>query len=356
MNVNRHKTVFMVWAPYSARAENISKRLGANFYTISYKFRNKIYSTIKYPLMFIKTLRILKREKPDIILCQSPPVFCPLAAVIYHHLINSKNEIIIDAHTGTFDKPWSYIRPITKLIMKSVSTIIVTNEELRTTVLKEYNKTPIVLEDKIPDFDVAHYDDNNKYEQLDQDAKILRLTVVSSFAADEPLEEVLDAAGSLPDVQFYITGDKSKLNKELENRKPDNVTFTGFLSINDYFSLLQSVDAVVVLTKRDKTMLAGAYEALAVEKPLITSNWDPLKRYFNKGTIHTNNTAAEIRTAVRTVQNNKKQLAEEMSVLKLEKAREWEEKFIQFEHMLGYTIARQNKSNQKKLDADAAAA
>jgi hypothetical protein len=36
------------------------------------------------------------------------------------------------------------------------------------------------------------------------------------------------------------------------------------------------------LTIDDETMVAGAYEAMALEQPLITSDWKRLRRYLNK--------------------------------------------------------------------------
>ena len=61
---------------------------------------------------------------------------------------------------------------------------------------------------------------------------------------------------------------------------------TGFLDYNIYLDLLQKVDVIMDLTTDDKTMLSGAFEAVALEQPLITSDWIPLRRYFNKGTIY----------------------------------------------------------------------
>jgi glycosyltransferase involved in cell wall biosynthesis len=150
------------------------------------------------------------------------------------------------------------------------------------------------------------------------------------------LENVLDSAEGLSDVKFFITGDKSNAGKQLLKRtKPTNVIFTGFLDNDDYISLLRDVDTIMALTKRDGTMLAGAYEALALEKPLITSNWVPLKQYFNKGAIHVDNSSEEITQAIKIVQRRKEELAKDMHQLKIEKVNEWEGKFNYLEkHLL----------------------
>jgi glycosyltransferase involved in cell wall biosynthesis len=333
------RVVFIVWAPYSPRSKNLSERLDAHLYLISYKFKRKIYSIIKYPLLFVKTLYILKREKPEIILCQSPPIFCALAAMVYQYLTGKKNSaVLIDAHTQSFDKPWSYFKALNRLALRRASMVIVTNVELQSKVLLNYGINSIVLEDRIPDFDMspsAGYQKTNTKEKDDDDNNLFfKVVVISSFAADEPLENVLDSAEDLTDVKFFITGDKSKADKQFLKRKLNNVVFTGFLEHDAYISLLQNVDTIIVLTKRDRTMLAGAYETLALEKPLITSNWVPLKQYFNKGAIHVDNSSDEIKQAIKTVQRKKEALAKDMHQLKIEKINEWEDKFNDFKKHL----------------------
>jgi glycosyltransferase involved in cell wall biosynthesis len=333
------RVVFIVWAPYSPRSKNLSERLDAHLYLISYKFKRKIYSIIKYPLLFVKTLYILKREKPEIILCQSPPIFCALAAMVYQYLTGKKNSaVLIDAHTQSFDKPWSYFKALNRLALRRASMVIVTNVELQSKILLNYGINSIVLEDRIPDFDMspsAGYQKTNTKEKDDDDNNLFfKVVVISSFAADEPLENVLDSAEDLTDVKFFITGDKSKADKQFLKRKLNNVVFTGFLEHDAYISLLQNVDTIMVLTKRDRTMLAGAYETLALEKPLITSNWVPLKQYFNKGAIHVDNSSDEIKQAIKTVQRKKEALAKDMHQLKIEKINEWEDKFNDFKKHL----------------------
>jgi glycosyltransferase involved in cell wall biosynthesis len=347
------RVVFIVWAPYSPRSKNLSEHLDAQLYLISYKFKRKVYSIIKYPLLFAKTLSILKREKPEIMLCQSPPIFCALAAMVYQYLTrrNKNSAVLIDTHTQSFDKPWSYFRALNRLALRRASMVIVTNAELQSKVLHNYGINPIVLEDRIPNFDVSSSEYQNvrkmNTKEKDNDDVSFKVAVISSFAADEPLGTVLDAAEELSDVKFFITGDKSRAEKQLLKRKKSkNVIFTGFLDNDDYVSLLRHVDTIMALTKRDRTMLAGAYEALALEKPLITSNWVPLKQYFNKGAIHVDNSPEEIKQAIKTVQRKKEELAKDMHQLKVEKINEWEDKFNDFKkHLLLLTTNRTGNNN-----------
>ena len=54
--------------------------------------------------------------------------------------------------------------------------------------------------------------------------------------------------------------------------KPDNVRLTGFLPDSDYVGLILASDAVIALTTMDHTMQRGAYEAVYLGRPVITSN------------------------------------------------------------------------------------
>ena len=148
------KKIFLVWAPASIRAENISRRLEAHLYLISYKFKNKIYCPIKYPVLFAKTFIILKKEKPDIIICQNPPILTALSVMICSYLLGINSSVVIDSHTGAFCRPWSYLKMLNKTVMKRAAMTIVTNTELQDDVLHHYGLRSIVLEDPIPDFTV----------------------------------------------------------------------------------------------------------------------------------------------------------------------------------------------------------
>lgn len=358
--------VVLAWAPYSVRAESISSRLGASFHTLTYKTRRKAYSPVKYPLLFYKTLRLLASERPSTIICQTPPIFCPLAAMFYAATNKRKKiRIIIDAHTASFEKPWSLpiLKTITRWAIGNAIAVIVANAELQNVVYGNYGVMPLVLDDGVPQIDYASQDASqisiNRGSKYDQqhlpipmhpqlglkeledvgEGTKFGVAVISSFASDEPIEEVIEAAKILAErTTFYITGDTSRLaSRKLSEwkQRANNVIFTGFLTRHEYISLLKKVDAVMVLTRRHDNMLSGAHEALALEKPLITSDWPPLRQYFSAGTAYVNNSVKEIVDAVEYVQLKKDQMEEEMQVLKQRKLDEWERKMSAFkEHFI----------------------
>ncbi len=147
--------------------------------------------------------------------------------------------------------------------------------------------------------------------------------VVATYAPDEPLEEVVSAARSLPDVCFRITGDTNRENATIPSALPSNVELTGFLSIDEYRGLLRHSDAVMALTTRDHTMQRGACEALSVGTPIITSDWPLLVDYFRKGTVHVQNTADGIQRGISRLRDDIDRHRHDIIELRDEVETEW---------------------------------
>jgi len=269
---------------------------------------------------------------------------------------NKKIRVIVDAHTATFEKPWSYpiLKNITKLVIRKALIVIVANAELQKVVYQNYGVKPLILEDGVPQIDndeleksQARVNRGSKYAQthfaksmhsqnglkeleIERGMKKFRVAVICSFASDEPIEEIIEAAKILSETtSFFITGDSSRLRTELLSEwqhTATNVLFTGFLEKRKYFELLKTVDAIMVLSKRYHNMLSGAHEALALEKPLITSDWPPLRNYVTSGTAFVNNSVKGIVNGVTSAQLEKNRMEEEMRILKQDKIVQWEKK------------------------------
>jgi hypothetical protein len=146
-----YKIIFLVWADSSIRAENLSKHLGSRLYLINFKFKNKICFPIKYLISFAKTYQILRKEKPEIIICQIPSIFCALSSMMCSYLLGLNSNIVVDAHTGAFCKPWSYFKILNRIVIKRASITIVTNTELQKDISSDYGVQAVVLEDALPE-------------------------------------------------------------------------------------------------------------------------------------------------------------------------------------------------------------
>jgi len=307
--------VFVVWHPYSRRAQLLSKKLGLQLHLVHALKRRYYLAPLRYVLQAVRTWRLLWAERPRLVFVQSPPIFAALIVYLYSRL--TKTPYVIDAHTGALLAPWwRWSLPLHALLSRRALTTIVTNQHLHQVVAGWYAPSLIVA-----DIPVVF----PQSQQMALDGSF-RLAVINTFSPDEPLETVLEAAASLSDVQFYITGDPIRARRSVLDRRPPNARFTGFLPDPDYFGLLQSVDGILVLTTDDHTMQRGACEAVSLGVPIITSNWPLLRDYFHKGTIHVNNTPDDIRQGVRRLQAEKAKLKGEMGMLQEERRLEWDQK------------------------------
>ena len=107
----------------------------------------------------------------------------------------------------------------------------------------------------------------------------------------------------------------------------------------------------MVLTTRDHTMQRGAYEAMALEKPLITSDWPLLRETFNRGTIHVDNTAAGITAGIENAVRNHRSLAVEMKTLRLERNAEFE---VSLNHLVAIVKNHSHFSSHSEHDNETA--
>ena len=130
------------------------------------------------------------------------------------------------------------------------------------------------------------------------------ITYICSFSLDEPYIEVMRAASRIPfGILIYITGScTSKVRQKIKN--VPNLICTGFLDEESYISKLRNSDCIIVLTNRDDCLVCGAYEAVALKKPLILSNSSILKDYFKDGAVYTKNNYIDIASAIIFVYNN----------------------------------------------------
>jgi glycosyltransferase involved in cell wall biosynthesis len=332
-NLKSKKTLVIAWAHHSIRSKKIAYSLNSNFFIKGYRSRAKILSIIKYIRLSLNTLDLLQKEKPDIIICQIPAYFLGYFILLYKFLtFSSKPNIILDLHTAAFHKPWTYFGFINDYLFKKSLYLIVTNKQLLSEIDFQYKNKVLILEDPI--FDLPEIKNNNKittsqlYYTLDNNYdKSFKIGIICSFAADEPISEIIASTQQITNVKFFISGDYNRLHSNLLDDTPShNLQYTGFLEYSDFIKLMSSMDVIMVLTKRDKTLLSGCYEALMLEKPIITSNFEVLQDSFNKGAIFVDNSVPQILNAIKIVQNNYCKLKEEIKQLKEEKNNEWNTK------------------------------
>lgn len=313
------------WAPYSRMSQTFARELGGKLHCIHYlRFQSPPHAPIKYIMQALRTLVVLFKERPRAVHVQTPPFVAGLVVDLYCRLSGAK--FVLHYHSAAFAKIWDWALPFQKYIARRATTNIVTNSHWAGVVNSWGGHTLVMLD---PFLDLP---DSEPFQVKPG----FGVAFVSTFAEDEPLDAVLQAAELLPDVNFYITGDKRKKPASFFEKAPDNVTFTGFLDPDkQYPGLLRAVDAVMVLTTRDFTLQLGGCEATAVGKPLVTSDWPYLHEVFPKGTVYVTDTAESIRDGIIKIKQDYERLSEEIIDLRQESQQEWKFRLNQLNQLVG---------------------
>jgi len=308
--------LFLAWSPpsHTRRSVLMACKLGIPLRRIHILRMRPYLAPLRYAGQAVLTLLTLFRERPAVVFVQNPPIFGPLFVWIYCALTGA--TFIIDSHTCALqDRVWQWSWPLHGFLSRRALTTIVTNEHLRQMVASWGARSQIIT-------DIPSVFPPGRPCPL---AYSFNVAVVSSFAPDEPLDEIIQVARSLPDVGFYVTGDPARSRTRLPGDLPPNLHLTGFLPDDEYYGLMRSVQTVMTLTTQDHTMQRGACEAIWLNQPIITSDWPLLRQAFHKGTIHVDNTVEGIRAGVLQMRLMRQQLADEVLLLQKERRQQWEE-------------------------------
>src|SRR5262245_11551881 len=294
---------FITWYPYCRRSDALAEQLGARSYLVHYlKFKAPAVAPLKYILQTLRTLWILCTDRPSVVLVANPPVVAPMVVWMLSRLLGY--SFVVDSHSGAFQHSrWRWSLPLQKFLARRALATVVTNDHMAMEVRGWGARVELVQ-------DIAL--------NLDPEGRQARrgsfhVVFVCTYSVDEPLEEAAEAARLLPDVEFTWTGDPRYAPAGLRENLPANVRLAGFLPDADYLALLRGADAILVLTREDHTMQRGGYEAMSLEKPLITSDWPLLREVFARGTVHVDNTAAAIASAVARIRASPESWRREMA-------------------------------------------
>lgn len=288
--------LFMVWGPpsHGPRSKVFARELGIDLEFVEVtRRRGLLVAPYKYVAQAIRTVALLRRRRPRLLFVQSPPNLAVLAAAFYGRW--SRAPYVVDAHSAAMLSPvWTRPRWLNRILFRRAAVTIVTDEHWAVW-LESIGARSLVVRDIPTVFPRA------EAPELGPGFHVL---VVNTFDDDEPLDQVVEAARQTPDATFHVTGRIERNPDKVPASVPPNLRFTGYLADADYYALMAAAGAVACFTTRDHTMQRGACEALSMGRPIITSDWDLLRTYFDRGTVHVPNTAEAIAAAVRKVRDD----------------------------------------------------
>lgn len=256
---------FIAWVPEGSRAGSISKALGGEgqvFYDL--RIQHKALVPLRYAISALRTTAYLTRRRPRAVIVQAPPV--PAVALVLAWARATGARVVIDTHPAAFGRESARIdrimRPLLAALVPRAAGCIVATPELGQEI-RRWNGRPLVVHE-------APMVWADQLEPRDCSGE-QRLLFVCTFAPDEPLNEVLEAARKLPAICFQITGDLRRRPPEAERLAPPNVEWVGYLRPDEYVPALTKADVVMSLTHRDQSVQRSAHEAVDALRPLVLS-------------------------------------------------------------------------------------
>ncbi|MGH9161837.1 MAG: glycosyltransferase [Vicinamibacteraceae bacterium] len=285
----------------------------------------------RYILLLVRTTACLVRQRPTHVFVQCPSVVLGFWLTIVKPLLGYR--LIADLHNAAVE-PLGHgadaQRWILRRLHRNADVSLVTNTPL-SSIVQSNGGRPFVLPDRIPTMGPPLRSPLTTSGHL--------VVFVCSFAPDEPYRDVIQAARLLTDVAaVHVTG-RVPDGHTLDDLPP-NVRLTGYLSDTAYEQLLQDADVVVDLTTRENCLVCGAYEAVALRKPLVTSDTSALRGYFRRGTIFTRHDPRSVADAIITALNRRAELGAEMGLLRQELVADWESRRAELLAHLGWSDER----------------
>jgi hypothetical protein len=316
----------MIWITWENQRRNrtLSKRFDADLYEVVFDEER----SRRYFLSCIETIKILKKHKPKFLFVQNPSLFLSLLALSLRKIFGYR--LIIDEHNSglyPLEGTNKLLNKIARFVAAKADFAIVTNKNLSDAV-EAWGGRPLVLPDPLPDFA-----GNNTHLK---DDKIFNVLFVCTWASDEPYLEVIEAARVLGGrFKFRITGNPKNKVKNIDI--PENVELTGYIEESLYLKYMENSDVVIVLTNRENCLNCGAYEAIAMEKPLVLSETMAIMEYFSGGAVFAKNNCKSIVERLIFVRENEWRLRLDVLNKKKDILKEWEILFQRVQDTIGLT-------------------
>jgi glycosyltransferase involved in cell wall biosynthesis len=260
----------------------------------------------RYAICSYHSLRVIWTRRPTVVFAPNPSIVLAYLLLVLRGFF--KYTFVIDAHyVGVVAAGGSaLLQKALNYCNRRADLVIVTNEEHRKHV-EALGGRSLVCEDPLPC--IGKYAAAASEESRD-------VFFVCSFAVDEPYEDVFRAASILQQegYVFWVSGDFRKA--AIDPSEFPHVCFIGYVPEPQFYSRMASSQVVVDLTVHENCLVCGAYEAMMLEKPLVTSRTLALQRYFTGGTVFVDHRPPDIARGVRLAYEARSELRQRIKVWK----------------------------------------
>jgi glycosyltransferase involved in cell wall biosynthesis len=230
-------------------------------------------TALRYAVSALLTVAKLARHRPTAVVVTNPPIVPGVLAWLYARVAGAR--LALDSHPASFgrkgDRVSARLLPVHRWLARRVDTVLVTTDEWVEEV-ERWGGRGLVVHEAPPPWTCGP-----ARRQVDG---VTRVLFVGVFGGDEPVDQVVDAARHLDDVEILVTGDLRRAPAGLVEAAPPNVRFVGFLDPDDYAAAVDDADLLLALTTEPTSVMRAAYEGVYAGRPIVISDWPALRELF----------------------------------------------------------------------------
>jgi glycosyltransferase involved in cell wall biosynthesis len=291
----RAGVVFLSWSFVQGRSREIADALDGEAWSI-YPARlvGRRLTPLRYAVSALLTAVKLVRRRPTAVVVTNPPIVPALLVWLYGRIVPCR--LALDSHPASFgrkgDRVSARLLPVHRWLARRVDAVLVTTDEWVAEV-ERWGGRGVVVHEAPPPWTCGP-----PRPRVDG---VTRVLFVGVFGGDEPVDEVVDAARRLDDVELLVTGDLRRAPAGLVEGAPPNVRFVGFLGPDEYAAAVDQADLLLALTTEPTSIMRAAYEGVYAGRPVIVSDWPALRELFPYAVFVANEAdgiAEGVRTAI----------------------------------------------------------
>ncbi len=320
----------LIWITWERQRRSIelAKALGARYYEMDYL----IHPIKRYLKSLTQTIGLLARYRKSVFVVQNPSMVLAFVSVLLGKIFNLK--IVVDRHTDRYillqgeGALYNCLVFMSRFTMKHAKLTIVTNNELAE-IVHRHGGQSFVLPDPLPP--VTEYVITGESPESFNTLKKINASdrehifIVAAWAWDEPIEAYIELARKMPELDFYISGRPKKEFDQALSAKPENFHCTGFVSDQEFYSIMQGAKCVVAVTTSPATLICAGYESLVLGKPFVTGDSDALKAFFGAAAANSNGSVDDIFAQLKHIQDHYEDKLQAVKQVLEQKKRAWPE-------------------------------
>jgi glycosyltransferase involved in cell wall biosynthesis len=281
------RPLLVAWAPFSPTLVEVGSLVGGRVVFLNVLFGKKLAAPLRYAWLALRTLSLLGKERPRVVLAQNPAIFLPLLLVLVRRFY--KFRLIVDHHAiwslKTLRQPFlsQGIAVLEAFVSKKADANMSPNNNWTRALQARGATDAFTYHDFIPqDPTASGRSQSSEWAPLPLPPHRFLIVAGHGGHPQELLEEEVAAMRGLDSYVLVITGKREKLAHRIAKLNPPrNVIYPGYLEDAQYEALKKNAHAALSLSTELNTVPHAIHEYLADGIPTIVLNDSLLRSLFD---------------------------------------------------------------------------